>query len=163
MPGADAATKEMNWVIELVQGVRSVRSEMNVPAAAKIPMVLASADPESAGRLERNRDVIMTLARLDSAAAAPAIPKGSAQFVLAEAVVALPLAGIIDFAKERERLEKELKKSADEIGRFAAKLSNEQFTAKAPAEVLAEQREKLAEVSTLKQKLEEALDRLKDF
>ena len=92
-------------------------------------------------------DVIATLARLSSAEAAAAIPKGSAQFVLGEAVVALPLGDVIDFAKERARLEKDLKKAEDEIARFDAKLSNEQFVAKAPEEVLAEQREKRAEAA----------------
>ena len=76
--------------------------------------------------------MILTLARLTSAEAADAIPKGSAQFVLDEAMVALPLGDVIDFAKERARLEKDLKKAQDEIARFDAKLSNEQFVAKAP-------------------------------
>ena len=109
---ADAATAEMHWVIDLVKGVRSVRAEMNVPAGAKIPLVMT-------GRCRRKRrapgahiDVIATLARLSSAEAGPAIPKGSAQFVLGEAVVALPLGDVIDFAKERARLEKDLKKAA---------------------------------------------------
>ena len=101
-----------------------------------------------------------TLARLSSAEAAPAIPKGSAQFVLGEAVVALPLGDVIDFAKERARLEKDLKKTQDEIARFDAKLSNEQFVAKAPEDVLAEQREKRAEAQALAVRLTDAIGRL---
>ncbi|MEO7054108.1 MAG: valine--tRNA ligase, partial [Rhizomicrobium sp.] len=107
--GADAAVAEMNWVIDLIKGVRSVRAEMNVPAGAKIPLVLTGADTGAKDRLSRNRDVILTLARLTSADPADTIPKGSAQFVLGEAVVALPLGDVIDFAKERARLEKDLK------------------------------------------------------
>jgi valyl-tRNA synthetase len=158
--GADAASAEMNWVIELIKGVRSVRSEMNVPAGAKIPLVLNGASVESAARLARHIDVIASLARLSSAEAAPDIPKGSAQFVLGEAVVALPLGDVIDFAKERARLEKDLKKAQDEIARFDAKLANEQFVAKAPEEVLAEQRAKRVEAAALAVRLEEALHRL---
>jgi valyl-tRNA synthetase len=158
--GSDAASAEMNWVIDLVKGVRSVRSEMNVPAGAKIPLVLTGASAESAARLARHIDVIATLARLSSAEAGPDIPKGSAQFVLGEAVVALPLGDVIDFARERTRLEKDLRKAQDEIARFDAKLSNEQFVAKAPEEVLAEQREKRAEAAALAARLTDAIARL---
>jgi valyl-tRNA synthetase len=160
MPGADAASAEMRWVIELIKGVRSVRAEMNVPAAAKIPLALTGASAASAARLAKHIDVIATMARLSTAEAVPAIPKGSAQFVLEEAVVALPLGDIIDFAKERARLEKELKKTQDEIARFDAKLSNEQFISKAPEEVLTEQREKRVEAQALALRLTDAIGRL---
>jgi len=157
---AEAASAEMNWVIDLIKGVRSVRAEMNVPAGAKIPLVLTGASEESAARLARHIDVISTLARLSSAEAAPAIPNGSAQFVLGEAVVALPLGDVIDFAKERVRLEKDLKKAEDEIIRFDAKLNNEQFVAKAPEDVLEEQRAKRADAQALAARLREAVARL---
>ena len=159
---APQAKQEMDWVIDLVKGVRSVRAEMNVPAGAKIPLVMTGASEESAARLARHIDVIATLARLSSAEAGPAIPKGSAQFVLGEAVVALPLGDVIDFAKERARLEKDLKKAQDEIARFDAKLSNEQFVAKAPEDVLTEQREKRAEAQALAVRLTDAIGRLAD-
>jgi valyl-tRNA synthetase len=158
--GAAAASAEMNWVIDLIKGVRSVRAEMNVPAGAKIPLVLTGASPDSAARLAKHIDVIAAMARLTSAEAAPATPKGSAQFVLGEAVVALPLGDVIDFAKERLRLEKDLKKTQEEIARFDAKLSNEQFVSKAPEEVLTEQREKRAEAQALAARLTEAIGRL---
>jgi valyl-tRNA synthetase len=157
---ADAATAEMHWVIDLIKGVRSVRAEMNVPAGAKIPLVMTGASEDSAARLARHIDVIATLARLSSAEAAPTIPNGSAQFVLGEAVVALPLGDVIDFAKERARLEKDLKKAQDEIARFDAKLSNEQFVSKAPEDVLTEQREKRAEAQALAVRLSDAIGRL---
>ena len=75
-------------------------------------------------------------------------------------MVALPLGDVIDFAKERARLEKELKKAQEEIARFDAKLGNAQFVAKAPEEVLAEQREKRAEAAALAVRLDEAIGRL---
>ncbi|HEU0160774.1 MAG TPA: class I tRNA ligase family protein, partial [Rhizomicrobium sp.] len=159
-PGAADAIAEMQWVIDLIKGVRSVRSEMNVPAGAKIPLVLTGASAQSAARLARHVDVIATLARLSAAEAAPAIPSGSAQFVLGEAVVALPLGDVIDFARERVRLEKDLKKAQDEIARFDAKLGNEQFVAKAPEDVLEEQRAKRAEAAALAERLAAAIGRL---
>ena len=87
-------------------------------------------------------------------------PKGLAQFVLGEATVGLPLGDVIDFAKERARLEKDLKKANDEIARFDAKLSNEQFVSRAPEDVLAEQREKRAEAAALASRLKDAIGRL---
>jgi len=157
---SEAAMAEMHWVIDLVKGIRSVRSEMNVPASAKIPLVLTLASPESAARLARNKGVIETLARLDRSEIADAIPSGSAQFVIGEAVAALPLGDVIDFAKERARLEKDLKKTEDEIARFDAKLSNEQFVSRAPEEVLNEQRERRDEAVSLAARLREAVARL---
>jgi valyl-tRNA synthetase len=150
----------MSWVIELIKGVRSVRAEMNVPAGAKIQLVLTGATGDIQDRLTRNRDVILSLARLTSAEAADTIPSGSAQFVLEDATVALPLGDVIDFAKERTRLEKDLKKAEEEIARLDAKLSNTQFVSRAPEEVLTEQREKRAEAATLAARLTDAIKRL---
>ena len=97
---------------------------------------------------------------LSSSETSGTIPSGSAQFVIGEAVVALPLGDVIDFAKERARLEKELKKAHDEIARFDGKLSNEQFVSRAPEEVLQEQRDKRADAAALAARLKEALAHL---
>jgi valyl-tRNA synthetase len=157
---AEPALIEMRWLIDLISGVRSIRAEMNVPPAAKIALVLKDASAVTRARLERHHGVIVTLARLSSANVADAIPSGSAQFVVGEATVALPLGDVIDFAKERARLEKELKKAQDEIARFDAKLANEQFVSRAPEEVLTEQREKRADAVALAGRLAEAIKRL---
>ncbi len=157
---AEAASEEMHWVIDLVKGVRSVRSEMNVPASAKIALVLKDANAQTRDRLESHRDVIMTLARLASCHTADTIPEGSAQFVIGEAVAALPLGDVIDFAKERARLEKELQKTEAEIARFDAKLNNADFVARAPEEVIDEQKEKRGEAQALAARLKEAVGRL---
>jgi len=160
LPRHDSARVEMQWLIDLVSGVRSIRAEMNVPPSARIALVLKDASTETRARLERNRDVILTLARLESVGATDTLPKGSAQFVIGEAIAALPLGDVIDFAKERTRLEKELKKAEDEIARFDAKLANEQFVSRAPEDVLTEQREKRAEAAALALRLREAVSRL---
>src|SRR5215471_477956 len=160
LPANEDATAEMNWLIDLVSGVRSVRAEMNVPPSARIALLLKDANDITAARLSEHRDIAMTLARLSSARASSEIPKGSAQFVLDEAVAALPLGDVIDFDKERARLAKELKKAEDEIARFDAKLSNAAFIAKAPEEVIEEQKEKRDEAAALASRLKEALKRL---
>jgi valyl-tRNA synthetase len=155
-----AAKAELQWVIDLVSGIRSVRAEMNVPAAAKTPLVIKGAVPDTAARLRTHRGLIETLARVSNIEASDDVPKGSAQFVIGEAVAALPLGEVIDFAKERARLEKELKKAEDEIARFDAKLNNADFVKRAPEEVIEEQREKRADAAALTGRLKEALNRL---
>ena len=157
---AEAAGAEMNWVVELISSVRSVRAEMNVPAAAKISLLLKGANAESGARLERHRDAIMTLARVGKIELAETIPQGSAQFVINEATAALPLGDVIDFARERQRLEKELKKTESEIARFDAKLGNADFVARAPQDVIDEQKEKRAEAEATMKRLREAVARL---
>ena len=154
------ARDEMRWVVDLVSGVRSIRAEMNVPPAAKIQLALKTAEAETRARLERNRDSILTLARLETADIADAIPKGSAQFVVGDAVAALPLGDVIDFAKERTRLEKELQKAESEIARVDAKLNNPDFVSRAPDDVIDEQKEKRAESEALASRLKEAVARL---
>jgi valyl-tRNA synthetase len=160
VPDNKPARDEMRWVVDLVSGVRSIRAEMNVPPAAKIQLALKSAEAETRARLDRNHDSILTLARLASADISESIPKGSAQFVVGEAVAALPLGDVIDFAKERTRLEKELQKAESEIARVDAKLGNPDFVSRAPEDVIDEQKEKRAEAEALAQRLKEAVARL---
>lgn len=160
LPANAGAHAEMQWMIDLISGVRSIRAEMNVPVSAKPALLLKDASSQTKVWVDGHRDVILTMARVSSVQAEETLPKGTAQFVLGEATVGLPLGDVIDFVKERQRLEKDLKKAVDEVARFDAKLGNEQFVAKAPEDVLTEQREKRAEAAALVQRLEEAVKRL---
>jgi len=160
LPQDKDAQQEIGWLIDLVSGVRSVRAEMNVPASAKIAVILKDANEKTRERLGRHEAVILSLARLSSLMAAPSIPKGSAQFVVGEAVAALPLGDVIDFAKERARLDKDLRHVEAEIAKFDAKLGNADFIARAPEDVIDEQKEKRAEASALAARLREARGRL---
>ncbi|MDP7650537.1 MAG: valine--tRNA ligase [Rhodospirillales bacterium] len=155
------AEAEMDWVVRLVTQVRSIRSEMHVPPGQTIPLTLRNAGPKSQSRLARHGDLIVRLARLSSAEAADGeVPKGSIQDVLDEATIILPLAGIIDIAGERARLKKEIAKLDGEVGKLDKKLANQGFLAKAPAEVVEEQRRRLADTAAARTKLDEALIRL---
>ena len=160
LPKHDDARVEMEWLIALISGVRSVRSEMNVTPSARIALVLKDASDQTAQRLTLHRDLVMTMARLASARTADAIPAGSAQFVVGEAIAALPLGDVIDLAKERARLEKEVAKAESEIGKIDSKLGNEAFVSKAPEEVIDEQKERRAEYAALRDRLSDALKRL---
>jgi valyl-tRNA synthetase len=156
---ADAAA-EMEWVIRLITEIRSVRSEMNVPAGAKIACVLAHPSDESAARAKRWEAEISRLARLDSLTTADAVPEGSAQIVMDEAVIALPLAGVIDFAAEKARLAKELDKTAKDIAAIEGRLNNPGFVAKAPPAVIEEAKERREELSQRVSQVKDALGRL---
>ena len=159
---ADAdADREMDWVIRLISQIRAVRSELNVPAGSKIPLVLDGASEESAARLNANRDLIDRLARLESAELGSAeVKEGTVQIVHDEATIVLPLADVIDLAQERDRLRREVEKMSSEISKIDKKLANENFIAKAPAHVIEEQKNRRADAEETRERLSAALDRL---
>jgi valyl-tRNA synthetase len=158
---ADAkAEAEIGWLVDLVSAVRSVRAEMNIPAGTQIPLSLV-AGKETKERAGRWGDAIRRLARLAEISFVDAPPKGSVQLLVRGEIAALPLAGVIDLAAERARLEKELGKIAEDISRIDKKLGNADFMARAPEEVVEEQREKREEAEGRQTKVREALERLK--
>jgi valyl-tRNA synthetase len=152
---------EINWLIDLVSGVRSVRSEMNVPPAAIAPLVLLGANDETKGRLARHEAAIKRLARVGEISHADAAPAASAQFVIGEATACLPLGTLIDLKAEAARLQREIAKVTEEIARLHKKLSNEKFVANAPEDVVAAEREKLDEYREAQAKLDTALSRVR--
>ena len=155
-----AAAGEINWLIDLITAVRSVRSEMNVPAAAMVSLSVSGAVFATAARLQTYDALIRRLARVETINLAHAPEKGAVQIVLGEATLSMPLAGVIDIAAERARLAREVEKAAREIARIEAKLGNEQFMAKAKEVVIEEQRERLVEATQLRARTEAALTRL---
>jgi valyl-tRNA synthetase len=156
-PAADA---EIGWVIGLISQVRSVRSEMNVPAAAKVPLVLVEAAADGQARAARHNDTIVRLARLESIAFAASAPSGSAQVVVGDTTAALSLAGVIDMAAEKARIAKEIAKVGAEIKKVTDRLGNPQFMSRAPEEVVEELRERQADWESKGRRLEAALARL---
>jgi valyl-tRNA synthetase len=156
-----AAGAEMGWVMRLISEVRSVRTEMNVPAAAKLSLTVRTRQGlEEAQWLARHRDLIHRLARLETSTIADAIPKGWVQIVAGDTVAGLDLGGTVDFDKERARLKKEIDKAAAETSKIEAKLNNPQFVSRAAEDVVEEQRERRDESLALARKLKEALARL---
>jgi valyl-tRNA synthetase len=155
------AEAEIEWMIELITQVRSTRAALNVPPGARVPLLLIGADQEACLRLERRQELIDRLAKLDYSTTAEAAPKGSVTFVHEGATVALLLEGIVDFGAEALRLEKEIARLAAEIGKAEAKLANADFLARAPEEVVEENRERLQESLAAKGKLEAALIQLR--
>jgi valyl-tRNA synthetase len=154
------AQAELDWLVSLISGIRSVRQEMNVPAGAKAKLLVVGAGEETGTRVEAHLSSLTRLARLESVDYTTDVPRDSAQIVLNEATFVLPLAGIIDLDAERVRLKREIAKEQSEVDKIDKKLGNEQFVAKAPEEVIEEQRTRRAEAVERIGRLEEALKRL---
>ena len=154
------ADGELGWLVEIVARIRAVRGEMNVPPGAKIPLILKGASAETRGRVAEHRVLIDRLARLSDIGFGDAVPAGSIQDVVGEATIVLPLADVIDLEQERARLQKEIDRADGEIAKIDKKLSNRGFIAKAPADVVEENRERREEAEQARAKLAEALKRL---
>ena len=155
------AQAEMDWVVRLISLVRAIRVEMNVPPAARIPLLLKDADETARRRLVGHRDLIVPLARLSSADLLDGeTPKGAVLDVIDGAAIVLPVADVIDVSVERARLAREIARLEGEISRMDKKLANRGFLAKAPAEVIETERERRQEAMRARAKLDEAARRL---
>ena len=158
----DAAASEVNWLVDVVSSIRSTRAEMNVPPAAKAPLIVVGASEETLSRLDRHEAAIGRLARVERIEKAREVPKGAAQIVLGEATLCLPLGQLIDLAAESVRLEKAVVKAGQERDRLDKKLGNEKFVANADPELVASEREKLNEIRETLEKLSLALERVRE-
>ncbi|WFU88788.1 valine--tRNA ligase [Rhizobium sp. CC1099] len=156
----NAAADEINWLIDLVSGIRSVRAEMNVPPSATAPLAVVKANNLTRERLARHEAAIKRLARVEAITLADSAPKGAAQIVVAEATACLPLGSLIDLSVEKTRLEKAITKTEGEIARINGKLSNEKFVANANPDVVEAERERLAEFQSQIASLKVALSRV---
>ena len=160
---ADAeAEAEIGWLVDLISEVRSARSETNVPAGVQVPLVLVGADEGVRARVDRWSETLIRLARLSEIGFADAAPKNSVQLLVRGSVAALPLEGIVDLAAEVARLKKEAGKAKAEIAKIEGKLGNADFLARAPEDVVDEQRERRDAEAARLAKIEEALARLSE-
>lgn len=158
----DAAAAEINWLIDLVSGIRSARAEMNVPPGATAALVVVGANTSTEARLDRHAAAIRRLARADEIRGADVAPKGSAQIIIGEATVCLPLGNLIDLSAEKGRLEKAIAKVEAEMERIDKKLGNEKFVANADPDVVAADRERKAELDVQLVNLRTALQRVSE-
>lgn len=156
----NSAADDINWLVDVVSGIRSVRSEMNVPPSAQAPLVAVGANDLTRERLARHDAAIKRLARVTEISLSSEVPAGSAQIVAGEATLCLPLGSLIDLDAERARLAKEMAKIETELARINGKLSNEKFVANAKPEVVAAERERHAELLSEAEKINAAMARL---
>jgi len=159
-----AAAEEIDWVIRLISAVRAVRVEMNVPGAAKVPLVLRDASDQTRERMRRHHDIVSRLARLERFELLDGeMPKGAVQIVIDEATAAMPLADAIDIDQERARLQKEIGKLDEDVEKIDKKLSNEKFLSRAPDHVVVEQRQRRVDAVAARTGVEAALSRLEQL
>jgi valyl-tRNA synthetase len=158
-PAADA---QIGLIVETIAEGRSVRAELNVPNSARPPLLVVGATEAQRGVLQDAAPLIMQMLRVAEVRVVETAPAGAIPYVVEGATLALPVAEFIDVAAERARLAKEIANLAADIDRTAKKLANADFVARAPEEVVEENRERLADAQAAKAKLEAALARLGD-
>jgi valyl-tRNA synthetase len=137
-----AAEAEIGWIVELVSEIRSVRSEVGVPAGAQLTLTLVQASSSIRRTAEAWGDTIKRLARIAAIEFADGVPAGSLPIVVRDALAALPLVGIVDIEAEKARLDKEIARERLEIAKVDAKLANPDFVARAPEAIIAEHHER---------------------
>ena len=158
--------KEIDWAIDLITNIRSLRAGMNLPVSAKLNVYLKDMSEQSVSYLPQMEKIVCSLARLEKIelfAKNQEISQDMVQSVFREGVILIPLKGVVDFAAERERLNKELETLNRNLEGYARKLSNAGFVERAPANVVAEEKRRQAEALENKAKVEEALNRIKDL
>lgn len=156
----DSANREVEWLIELISAVRSARTELNVPASAKLVLHAPDADDAVKAMLERHLAALDRMARIHRVDFMAAPVGGVAQILVDGTTFSLPLAGIIDLGAERARLEKAAQAAEKEAASLAGRLSNPGFTERAKPEAVEKARADHAARSSEASRLREALARL---
>ena len=159
-----ASESKMGVLMDVITGIRNVRGEMNISPTLALQVLIQSEDAKVRTVMETHQDLIINLARLSSLEIQNSgkRPKSSATAVVNGASIFVFLEGVIDFAKETGRLEKEIKKLTVELTAVVKKLNNEGFLSKAPADVIEKVRAKQSALLEKQQKIQNNLDRIKD-
>ncbi len=153
---------EMDWLMRFILGVRNIRGEMNISPGKPLPVLLQNGSAEDNARLERYTLFLKTLARLESitwldGAAAPE----SATALMGEMKLLIPMAGLIDKDAELARLSRELDKLRKDLDKCQGKLDNPSYVERAPAEVVAQERVRVAELQSALTRLDEQATRIR--
>jgi valyl-tRNA synthetase len=159
------AEDHMGLLIAVISGIRNVRGEMGIAPGMALDVMIHAADAGARVTIETHREIIANLARLKSLAATATAerPKASATAVAAGVTIYVRLEGILDFAKEIERLEKEIGKLSKELTSVAKKLHNQDFLAKAPPEVVDKVKTQRQELLDKQQKIQTNLDKIRSY
>ena len=157
------ATTNIEFVIQVISEIRTMRAEMNVPLSAKPELLLRHMSEAQKAVVTDMEASLLRLARVSAVKSHEGdMPKQSARSTLAGVDMALPLADILDFGAEKDRLAKEIASTSAEIEKIAKKLGNESFVAKAPEAVVEENKRRLEEEEARKAGLTAALARLQE-
>ena len=157
------ADREMNWVIGLIDNVRSARAQVHVPAGAKVPLLVTGLDDKGQSAWDNNHVLIQRLARIESLTHVDDFPKGCVTIPMEGGTFGIPLADLIDVGEEIARLEKTMQKLGKELGGLRGRLNNPKFVASAPDEVVAEAQANLALRENEEAQLKAAIARLQEI
>ena len=159
----ESAEWEMQAIIDLISRVRNIRSEMNIKAGERVPVLVGSPDEKLRSVFSDASDQISRLVRASELSVRDRLdaPRASARAVLVGgAEVAIPLEGLIDFEQERQRLRREQDKLQAEAGKLEAQLGNPNFVERAPAERVNELRERIADIAQRASQLQQTVENL---
>ncbi len=159
----DADEKSVDLIKDMVTGVRNVRTQMDVPPSRKAKLIIVSENADVRKIFDENREVYVNLAytsEIEVRSDKSDVPDDAVSVVIPQAVVYIPLSELVDIAKEKERLAKEKERLIKELERSEKMLSNEKFISKAPAEKVAEEKEKQEKYRSLMADVEERLKSL---
>src|SRR5438067_324738 len=154
------AAAEMEWVVAAISAIRAIRTEVNVPAGARVPLLVKDADAAALARLKHHREHFLRLARVEDITPVEAVPAGGVASVVEGTTLILRLGEVVDLAREKARLAKEIGRLDADIAKLATKLANPAFVSKAKPEVVDEQREREADARRDRDRLKAAYDRL---
>lgn len=161
----EEAESDMGLISGIITGIRNIRGEMNISPSLSLAVSAQSTDESTMKTIQQYRDIIINLARLNSLSVGNAVerPKSAATVVVDDATIFVSLEGIVDFAKEIERLEKEINKLTNESAAVSKKLTNEDFLKKAPVEVVEKVKAKHDVLVEKQQKLLSNLTKIKEL
>jgi len=154
--GHAEATAEIEWLVEMISEIRSLRNDLGVPAGAKVPLTLVNPSTVDAQRLLRHDEVLRRMARLDDTGTGDTMPAGSVSTVVGTTVAALKIGNLIDRAEAQKRLDKEIATLEKDILSTEKKLANADFVARAPEEIVEENRERVKDWTVRRDKLKAA-------
>jgi valyl-tRNA synthetase len=153
---------ELEWVKNIIIGVRTIRSEMNIAPGKPLSVLLQKGTDLDKKRFADNQSLVMNLARLEKITwlTPSETPPESATALVGDLEILIPMAGLIDKKEESARLEREIAKLKKETERAESKLQNPSFVDKAPQDVVVKERDKLLELKTTLDKLEQQLEKI---
>jgi valyl-tRNA synthetase len=154
------AAAEMDWVVAAIAAIRAIRTEVNVPAGARLPLLVKDADAVAEARIARHREHFQRLARAERIETVDAVPAGGVAAVVEGATLIVRVGDVIDLGREKARLAKEIGRLDADLAKFAGKLKNPAFLAKARPEVIDEQREREADALRDRARLRAVYERI---
>ena len=156
----DESEREMNWVIDLIEQIRSIRAELRVPAGVTIPVSFTDLDQAGQKSLDNNAAMIRRLARTEEISRRDQIPDDGVTVSVNGGTFCLELSDVIDMAAERKRLMKSRQDLERDLEKLRSRLSDERFVANAPEHIVDEQRARIEAADEELSRLNEAIKRV---